>query len=136
MGILDERAFVNNTEYVTTSLVFTSGTGFGAVFDSAIVAAVVALLTTTAHLLRGTFDDGNGGIEIVYLTTTDFTSVIATRGQEGTSVVDWPVGSKMTFRLTKGSMQDISDAVNQVTDTIVTDGTNVLVDPNGNVVTI
>jgi len=51
------------------------------------------------------------------------------RGYEGTAEQDWPAGALIEGRITAGMLRELS------ADAILTDGQNVLVDQDGNVIT-
>jgi len=52
------------------------------------------------------------------------------RGYEGTVAQDWPVGALIEGRITAGMLRELA------ADAILTDGQNVLVDQDGNVITL
>lgn len=72
--------------------------------------------------------------EIVRITGVDTVTgeLTITRAQEGTTALGWPIGSLIDMRVTRETLEDLQ-VVEFDPDTILTDGTSVLIDENGNV---
>lgn len=69
-----------------------------------------------------TLDDQAGGIEIVYVTARTGTSLTVTRGQEGTSPLNWPALSLIEQRLTAGTIDSkITELADDPTPTAADD---------------
>ena len=129
----DSQQFSNNDSLVTaisiasgdTTNLAISGANFPLVEESVTGEYFFATFTNVAGSL----------IEIVKVTRT--TGINSnwdiTRAQEGTSALTWPIGSIIELRLTAGGLEKLQTDIDGVFDRILTDGTDVLVDGNGNV---
>lgn len=124
------QQFVNNWK---TALTAQALSGDGAMFVPAADAAKISGASATDFYLL-TLEDDQGNREIVRCTAANGTSgeLTVTRAQEGFSARNWPNGSLIEARVTAQTLRDLEDAQFDP-DSILTDGSNVLVGSDGNV---
>jgi len=79
--------------------------------------------------MPATIEDAQGNIEIVLIVGREASGLHVLRGMEGTTPKSFPAGAKVEQRVTAGTLYELSS------DAILTDGAEVLVDGDGNVLT-
>lgn len=92
------RLFTNNASTLITNNAYPANTGIlvttgtGALFPSP-VAPDYAVLTLTQPTTETSWEE-------VYLTSRTADSLVVVRGYEGSTALDWPIGSKLELRIT------------------------------------